>query len=79
MKSKDLPGDDLREEYRLADFPEGLVRGKYAHRTEPNVHTVQLDPDVAEAFPTSEAVNEALRKILPTASNDASGSGKKTT
>ncbi len=26
--------------------------------------TVTLAPDVAEAFPTSEAVNEALRKIL---------------
>jgi hypothetical protein len=51
--------DTMREEY---DF-RGGVRGKYAARlpTRPNV--VSLDPDVAEVFPDSAAVNDALRAL----------------
>ena len=49
----------MREEY---DFSKG-VRGKYADRVAQGVKLVVLDPDVAEAFPTSEEVNEALRRL----------------
>lgn len=51
---------EMREEY---DFSKG-VRGKYASRFQSGlVVTVVLDPDVAEAFPDSTSVNEALRLI----------------
>jgi hypothetical protein len=39
------------------------VRGKYAKRFPRNCRAVVLDPDVAEAFRTSEDVNQALRTL----------------
>ena len=54
--------DDLRPEYDLASLGPG-VRGKYAGRLR-GTTLVALRPEVAEAFPTSEAVNEALRAVL---------------
>ena len=54
--------DDLRAEYDLASLGPG-VRGKYAQRLK-GTTLVALQPEVAEAFPTSEAVNEALRAVL---------------
>jgi hypothetical protein len=60
MKSPDT--DDLRSEY---DFSGG-VRGKYARQYSEgtNVVVVVLDPDLAEQFSTSEAVNNALRSLV---------------
>ena len=54
--------DDLRPEYDLASLGPG-VRGKYAGRLK-GTTLVALQPEVAEAFPTSDAVNEALRAVL---------------
>ena len=54
--------DDLRPEYDLAALGPG-VRGKYAGRLK-GTTLVALKPEVAAAFPTSEAVNEALRAVL---------------
>lgn len=54
--------DDLRPEYDLAALGPG-VRGKYAKLLK-GTTLVALQPEVAEAFPTSEAVNEALRAVL---------------
>jgi hypothetical protein len=54
--------DDLRPEY---DF-RGGVRGKYAGRFREGANIVVLDPDVAAEFKDSEAVNDALRKLLRT-------------
>jgi len=61
MKSKPPVASELRAEY---DFSKG-VRGKYAKRlaTEGS-NVVVLDSDIAKAFPTSEAVNDALRVVL---------------
>ena len=58
---KPEPDEDLLPEY---DFT-GAVRGKYARRYAEgtNVVVVALDPDVAKRFPTSEAVNAALRRL----------------
>ena len=42
------------------DFSGG-VRGKYAARYAESTNIVVLSPEVAEVFPNSEAVNEALR------------------
>jgi hypothetical protein len=52
---------ETRPEY---DFSGG-VRGKHAARYAKGTNIVVLDPDVAKAFPNSEAVNEALRALLP--------------
>jgi hypothetical protein len=51
--------EDMRPEY---DFT-GAVRGKYFERFQQGSNLVLLDPDVAAAFPTSAAVNEALRSL----------------
>jgi Trm5-related predicted tRNA methylase len=39
------------------------VRGKYAERYAQLTNVVLLDPDVAEVFPDSRAVNRALRAL----------------
>ncbi len=56
--------DDLRPEYNLREMLKGGVRGKYAERYRAGTNLVLLAPDIAEAFPTEEAVNEALRLVL---------------
>lgn len=66
MKKETLPDidDDLRPEYDLKTLLKGGVRGKYADRYREGTNLVLLAPDVACAFPTDEAVNEALRLVL---------------
>jgi hypothetical protein len=49
--------DTMRPEY---DFS-GAVRGVTAARYAGGTNVVLLEPDVAELFPDSRAVNEALR------------------
>jgi len=49
----------LRAEY---DFSKG-VRGKHASRYATGTNVVVLDADVAQLFPTSASVNEALRAV----------------
>jgi hypothetical protein len=44
------------------DFSAG-VRGKYIPRLAKGANVVILDRDVAKVFPTSKAVNEALRVL----------------
>lgn len=51
--------DEPREKY---DF-RGGTRGRHHQRLTEEGAIVRLDPDVAERFPTSEAVNRALRTI----------------
>jgi len=58
--------DELREEYDEKTLKDG-VRGKYAQRLAQGSNIVRLAPDVAAAFPTEEAVNEALRLLLEAA------------
>lgn len=68
-----MMNDDLREEYTLEDFPNGLERGRYADRVKEGSNIVRLDPDVAEAFPDSQSVNDALRSLLRIAASLKSG------
>ena len=59
--------DKLPSEYDAAALKELLkngVRGKYVERYRQGTNLVKLAPDVAAAFPTEQAVNEALRKLL---------------
>lgn len=55
--------DDLRREYKRGDLGRG-VRGKHYVAYREGANLVLLSPDVAKAFPTAEAVNEALRSIM---------------
>ncbi len=52
--------DDLRPEYDFTQLPV-VARGQGRKRS---ILTVQLDPDVAEIFPDSGAVNEGLRLLV---------------
>ncbi len=63
MKKANPVSDDLRPEYRREDFGE-MERGKYAARPKESSNVIVLAPDVAEAFPNAEAVNQALRKLI---------------
>jgi hypothetical protein len=55
--------DELRSEY-TADFFKKPVRGKYATQLAQSSNIVVLEPDVAQAFPNAQAVNQALRQVL---------------
>lgn len=55
--------DDLLHHYDFANMAGG-VKGKYVDRYRSGTNIVLLDPDVADAFPTAESVNEALRMLL---------------
>jgi hypothetical protein len=65
MKSDQVLNGDLRSEYDLASM-KGGVRGKHVKRFREGANIVLLELDVAEAFPTEDAVNEALRGVLNT-------------
>ncbi len=51
---------EMLDEY---DFSKG-VRGKYAQRYAAGSNVVVLAPDVADVFPDSTSVNEALRALI---------------
>jgi hypothetical protein len=53
--------DDLRAEY---DFQSLRVRKLGSGRKSFGGTTVRLEPDVAEMFPSADAVNEALRFLI---------------
>ena len=72
MKKGSSSGDELRPEYKRSDFGE-LVRGKYVERLKKGSNVVVLEPRVARAFPTSEAVNAALLSLLDLAQKSARG------
>jgi len=55
-----LRDPDMLDEY---DFSQG-VRGKYAERYAEGTNIIVLSPDLAEIFPDSESVNEALRALV---------------
>lgn len=64
---KDEEQDDLRAEYgedELRGLLRNGVRGKYTARYQQGTNLVKLAPDIAAAFPTEQAVNDALRKLL---------------
>lgn len=61
--SKHKEQDELRSEY-TADFFKNPVRGKYAAKLAQSSNIVVLEPDVAQAFPNGQAVNQALRQVL---------------
>jgi hypothetical protein len=62
-KPSPKPEDDLLPEYDFAAM-KGGVRGKYVARYRSGTNLVLLDPEVARAFPTDAAVNQALLAVL---------------
>ena len=56
------PTSDMLPEYDFASM-KGGVRGKYV-KYRAGTNLVLLDPEVAEAFPTDAAVNQALRAVM---------------
>jgi hypothetical protein len=64
MKAKsNVSSDDMCAEYDF-DYSKA-VRGKYYRRLlKEGANVAVLDPDVAKAFRSSAAVNEALRSLL---------------
>ena len=63
MTDKNELNDELRPEYDETMLKNG-VRGKYAKQYAAGTNIVRLEPDVAAAFPSEQAVNEALRFAL---------------
>jgi len=59
--------EDLQPEY---DFRKLRVVARGTGRKRPAETTVQLAPDVAAAFPNSDAVNEALRFLMRITRNE---------
>lgn len=53
--------DELRPEYDLKKL---RIRKAGSQRTQFGGQLIQLAPDVAELFPDSESVNEALRFLI---------------
>jgi hypothetical protein len=59
-------GDELRAEYSRASLGKG-VRGKYLKEYRRGTNLVLLTPEVARAFPSEKAVNDALSSLITVA------------
>ena len=59
---------EMRAEYSRKDLGVG-VRGKYYDAYKKSHNVVLLNPEVARAFPTDEAVNNALASLIKVAQN----------
>jgi hypothetical protein len=75
MKKVDENANELRPEYQRENFGQ-MVRGKYVERVRESSNLVVLDPDVAEAFPNSKAVNDTLRRLINLAKSTVHGASR---
>jgi len=67
--------DEMRSEYKRTDFVK-LERGKFFKEVAKGTSVALIDPKLAKAFPTSEAVNQALRGLLDLADETARITGR---
>ena len=67
QEAETIIDDEMRPEY---DFSDG-VRGKYYEAYKQSTNIIVLEPDVAEVFRDSAAVNEALRLLTKIAKSTA--------
>lgn len=72
MKKRRNDPDELRREYKPGDL-HGGVRGKYYARAITGTNLVLIEPEIAEVFPTSAAVNNALRRLIRSKSPSRGG------
>lgn len=64
MQKQNDPNDyELRDEYDFAKMTI-MPKGRFAPEKRVGKNVVLLAPDVSAAFPTDEAVNDALRLVL---------------
>ena len=63
QKPIDSEDYELRDEYDLSKLTI-VAKGRYAPGRRVGKNVVLLAPDVVQAFPTDEAVNEALRLVM---------------
>ena len=68
--------DDLRPEYDLSQLTGG-VRGKYYERARAGTTLMLLEPDVAEAFPDGQTVNQVLRALIKVAKTQVGTTGSR--
>jgi hypothetical protein len=54
---------ELRDEYDFSKMSI-VAKGRYAPKRRAGKNVVLLAPDVAQTFPSDDAVNEALRLVL---------------
>ena len=64
--STEIEQDEMKPEY---DFSDG-VRGKHYRSYHQGTNVILLEPDIAEVFKNSEAVNHALRMLIGLAGNE---------
>ena len=55
--------DDIAPEYALSKLPRATEQ-EQRFRAQARANLIRLAPDVAAVFPTSDAVNEALRQLI---------------
>jgi hypothetical protein len=67
--------DEMRAGYKRSDFAT-LERGKFFKEVAKGTSVALIEPELAKAFPTSEAVNEALRGLLALAAETARITGR---
>ncbi|MCC6610397.1 MAG: hypothetical protein IT515_12095 [Burkholderiales bacterium] len=63
MKKVRHRAEEMRAEYKRSDLGAG-VRGRFYSQYQKGHNLVLLKPEVAAAFPTDEAVNEALLSLV---------------
>ena len=66
--------DTMREEYDFSKTVRGVTAVRYAEGT----NVVLIDPDLADIFPDTKAVNEALRTFARLARPDSPARFRKT-
>jgi hypothetical protein len=62
---------EMRPDYPRNELGPG-VRGKYLDAYRSGTNLILLSPDVAKAFPTEDAVNDALRSFVRVAQRTTS-------
>ena len=62
-KQNDRDDYELRDEYDFSKMSI-VAKGRYAPERRAGKNVVLLAPDVSQAFPSGDAVNEALRLVL---------------
>ena len=71
-KAKESKDESLRPEYD-AELIRNGTKGKYAKQFRGGTNLILLAPDVARAFPSAKAVNDALRLLMSVANQSANG------
>lgn len=66
---------EMRAQYKRTDFSK-LERGKFFKAASKGTTVALIEPKLAKAFPSSEAVNEALRGLLALADETARITGR---